>query len=86
MPPSAPNVADVRVVPVNPVHVGTTLFGQPVRAHLGELDEPVVRGEMRHGDGRRDRGRERAAALGGSSTATALPDGGTRLEWWVPLG
>jgi len=28
----------------------------------------------------------RAAALGGSSTATARPDGGTRLEWWVPLG
>lgn len=28
----------------------------------------------------------RAAALGGSSTATAQPDGGTRLEWWVPLG
>jgi len=27
----------------------------------------------------------RAAALGGSSTATALPEGGTRLEWWVPL-
>ncbi|WP_244985559.1 GAF domain-containing sensor histidine kinase [Cellulosimicrobium cellulans] len=28
----------------------------------------------------------RAAALGGSSTATARPDGGTCLEWWVPLG
>lgn len=27
----------------------------------------------------------RAAALGGSSTASALPEGGTRLEWWVPL-
>lgn len=27
----------------------------------------------------------RAAALGGSSTASALPEGGTRLEWSVPL-
>lgn len=27
----------------------------------------------------------RASALGGGCTAVALPDGGTRLEWWAPL-
>ncbi|MBD5784924.1 GAF domain-containing protein [Cellulosimicrobium terreum] len=26
----------------------------------------------------------RAAALGGGSSAVALPDGGTRVEWWAP--
>jgi len=30
-----------RVLPVNPVKVGQTLFGEPVRASLGELAEPV---------------------------------------------
>lgn len=30
-----------RVLPVNPALVGTSLWGQPVRATLAELDEPV---------------------------------------------
>jgi uncharacterized protein len=30
-----------RVVPVNPTLVGTTLWGEPVRATLAELGEPV---------------------------------------------
>ncbi|MCB7135971.1 GAF domain-containing sensor histidine kinase [Cellulosimicrobium marinum] len=28
----------------------------------------------------------RASSLGGGCTVTALPDAGTRLEWWAPLG
>ena len=30
-----------RIVPVNPTFVGTQLWGEPVRATLAELDEPV---------------------------------------------
>lgn len=30
-----------RVIPVNPGHAGKTLFGQVVRASLGDIDEPV---------------------------------------------
>ncbi|MEM6373806.1 MAG: CoA-binding protein, partial [Pseudomonadota bacterium] len=30
-----------RVVPVNPVYAGQTLFGAPVIAHLSELEAPV---------------------------------------------
>ncbi len=30
-----------RVIPVNPGHAGKTLFGQTVRASLGEIDAPV---------------------------------------------
>ncbi|RBY80797.1 GAF domain-containing sensor histidine kinase [Blastococcus sp. TF02A-26] len=29
---------------------------------------------------------ERAARRGGGATVEALPDGGTRLRWWAPLG
>ena len=32
---------DFHVVPVNPAYAGQTLFGQTVRAHLSEIDEPV---------------------------------------------
>ncbi len=30
-----------RILPVNPVHLGHTLWGEPFRAHLTELTEPV---------------------------------------------
>lgn len=30
-----------KVIPVNPGHAGKTLFGQTVRASLGEIEEPV---------------------------------------------
>jgi uncharacterized protein len=30
-----------RILPVNPTHVGEILWGEPFRAHLGELAEPV---------------------------------------------
>jgi predicted CoA-binding protein len=30
-----------RILPVNPNHVGQALWGEPFRAHLGELTEPV---------------------------------------------
>lgn len=30
-----------RVLPVNPSHIGERLFGEPVRASLAELDEPI---------------------------------------------
>ena len=30
-----------RVLPVNPRHVGQTLFGEPVRASLAEIEEPI---------------------------------------------
>lgn len=32
---------NVRILPVNPRLVGTTLFGEPVRASLADLKEPV---------------------------------------------
>lgn len=31
----------ITVIPVNPGHVGKTLFGQTIRAHLSEITEPV---------------------------------------------
>ncbi len=30
-----------RVIPVNPVEAGTSILGQPVRASLSEIDEPI---------------------------------------------
>lgn len=30
-----------RILPVNPNHVGEVLWGEPFRAHLGDLTEPV---------------------------------------------
>lgn len=30
-----------RVIPVNPAYAGAALFGEPVRADLGEIDAPV---------------------------------------------
>jgi uncharacterized protein len=30
-----------RILPVNPTHVGQTLWGEPFRAHLGDLTEAV---------------------------------------------
>lgn len=30
-----------RILPVNPNHLGQSLWGEPFRAHLGELGEPV---------------------------------------------
>lgn len=30
-----------RIIPVNPAHLGKTLFGGPVHATLAELDEPI---------------------------------------------
>ena len=35
------SLRDFQVVPVNPAYAGQTLFGQTVRAHLSEIDEPV---------------------------------------------
>ena len=35
------SLRDFHVVPVNPAYAGQTLFGQTVRAHLSEIDEPV---------------------------------------------
>ena len=35
------SLRDFHVVPVNPAYDGQTLFGQTVRAHLSEIDEPV---------------------------------------------
>ena len=32
---------EYRVIPINPLLVGQTLFGEPVRASLAELNEPV---------------------------------------------
>ncbi|MGH1578216.1 CoA-binding protein [Planktotalea sp.] len=31
----------IKVIPVNPVHAGKTLFGQTIRASLKEISEPV---------------------------------------------
>lgn len=30
-----------RIVPVNPTHLGETRWGEPFRAHLGDIAEPV---------------------------------------------
>ena len=35
------SLRDFQIVPVNPAYAGQTLFGQTVRAHLSEIDEPV---------------------------------------------
>jgi signal transduction histidine kinase len=63
------------------VHLGVTAH----EARLTVTDDGVGIREGGRRSGLRNMA-ARASALAGGCTAVALPDGGTRLEWWAPLG
>ncbi|WP_069387815.1 GAF domain-containing sensor histidine kinase [Cellulosimicrobium cellulans] len=62
------------------VHLGVTAR----EARLAVTDDGVGIREGGRRSGLRNMA-ARASSLGGGCTAVALPDGGTRLEWWAPL-
>ncbi|MFC8922088.1 GAF domain-containing sensor histidine kinase [Cellulosimicrobium sp. NPDC057127] len=63
------------------VHLGVTAH----EARLAVTDDGVGIREGGRRSGLRNMG-ARASALGGGCTVVAVPGGGTRLEWWAPLG
>lgn len=95
--PSMPaEVADQLVVVLGEAltNVARHAGASAVVVHLGVTAHEARLTVTDNGVGIREGGRRsglrnmdaRASALGGGCTVTALPDGGTRLEWWAPLG